>query len=436
MTQYLKQRGNIWWYSRKYPKHLQHELGVFHRVSLRTKDVDVARKRRDLEHANFHAMVAKAEREENQSPVVAMAKHLLEVKSPFRDGPGHYTEEDVLWELLEDWIRKNDPQKKNPATQAALKIAGAPENTPLLDTLITEYENELSRELTKQTVAERMGYIHRWAEWVGESTPVSAVLDPDDAFRFAKETIIDTDLAMVTKRKRLNSLVMFFKWLISRRVVGSNPFAGIELVSVKGRKGGAEGKRRAWSDVELQQLLSGLQHAAAEGRMGSSRRNAQKLHSMVLIGMYSGLRIDEITSLKTEDCRDGVFTVREGKTRAAVRQVPIHPEIKELVDHLVEESTDGWLIPELTPGGPDGKRSWHIQKAFGRLKKAMGFPPELVFHSLRKTFITKMHQAGVPVMIAKSVVGHQLNDLTFGHYSQGQLVETLREAVRRVGYFQ
>lgn len=45
-----------------------------------------------------------------------------------------------------------------------------------------------------------------------------------------------------------------------------------------------------------------------------------------------------------------------------------------------------------------------------------------------------MHQAGVPVMVARAVVGHQLNDLTFGHYSQGQLVETLREAVGKVSF--
>lgn len=91
-------------------------------------------------------------------------------------------------------------------------------------------------------------------------------------------------------------------------------------------------------------------------------------------------------------------------------------------------------MPELSPGDPDSKRSWHIQKAFGRMKTSMGFPPELVFHSLRKSFITKMHQAGVAVMVAKGVVGHQLNDLTFGNYSQGQLVEIFRDAVVSVRY--
>jgi integrase len=114
---------------------------------------------------------------------------------------------------------------------------------------------------------------------------------------------------------------------------------------------------------------------------------------MVIIGMYSGLRIDEIASLQVGQVTEEGFDLHEGKTDSAVRLVPIHRDIKPLVEKLVDDSKDGYLIPKLGRGGPDKKRSWHIQKMFGNRKTRLGFGRDLVFHSLRRTFIAKLKRA-------------------------------------------
>lgn len=445
---YLIKRGNVYWYKRRYPSHVHASLGQYHRVSLKTRDITVARKRRDLENANFHDAVAQEERgtkAHDDITLVDIARKVrewyqkypsTEVYNPELEGyeaaPNPKVEEVV--ELFRSLVEEMDPQRLEPETRIAEELVRLPVDVPLLGDLIRKYESELRGELTEQTTNERLAYIRKWADRVGESTPITALLDPEDAYRFVKDSIIDADLAKVTKQKRLNSLVMFFDWLIGHRVVGSNPFSGIQLVTVKGRKGKNEDKRKAWTDEELEKLLKGLVEASRTGRIPSARRNAQKLHSMVLIGMYTGMRIDEIASLRKEDCEGDVFTIRNGKTAAAIRTVPIHPKLKPLVKKLLKESTDDYLIPELTPGGPDNKRSWQIQKAFGRMKTNLGFPPELVFHSLRKSLISKLHEVGVPLMLAKTIVGHKLNDLTYGHYSDAELLEERRKYLKKVGY--
>ena len=440
---YLIKRGNVYWYKRRFPSGLIEALGPSHRVSLRTKDINVARKRRDLENGRYHELVEQAQIPAKEAEVISLARQILKAKAEDTD-LDEVTEEELLLDALEEYVEKHDPAFQQRDTQTALRIARAEPGTALLDDLIQDYEKALAKELTKQTTAERVGYLRKWRDSVGGSSPITALLDPDAAYGFVRETIIDTDLAKTTKQKRLQSLVLFFKWLQSRRVVKVNPFEGIELATIKGRKGSTKIDRRAWTDDEIVRLLSALENKAQSGRgMRSSRVNAQRLYDMALIAIYSGLRIDEIASLRVGDCieaalPDGMscptFIIRNGKTDAAVRQVPIHPRLPTLIQSLAGKRKSGWLFEGLSPGGPDNKRSWNIQKAFGRFKTDLGFPSELVFHGLRRSFVTKMHQAGVPLMLAKRVVGHKLNDLTFGHYSEGELLSEMRGAVEKVDF--
>jgi Excalibur calcium-binding domain len=56
-----------------------------------------------------------------------------------------------------------------------------------------------------------------------------------------------------------------------------------------------------------------------------------------------------------------------------------------------------YLCPGLPPGGPDGRWSWHAPQAFTKLRRRLGLDrPGFVFHSLRNTLATTLHEAGVP----------------------------------------
>jgi integrase len=158
---------------------------------------------------------------------------------------------------------------------------------------------------------------------------------------------------------------------------------------------------------------------------------------MVLISAYSGMRREEIGALRVDDVHDDdAFAVTEGKTRAAVRRVPIHPVIKSLVARLKRDSKDGFLIPGLLTGGPDNRRSHYVGKRFTPLRRKLGFEDgALNFHTLRNAFMQRCEDKEVPESTTKLLVGHsRKKQITYGTYSPGPNFEVLRKAAAKVTF--
>ena len=102
------------------------------------------------------------------------------------------------------------------------------------------------------------------------------------------------------------------------------------------------------------------------------------------------VKVDDII---TED-NHRALRIDKSKTQAGTRTVPLHPAITDLVDRLAADSKDGYLVFSKSKNQYD-ERSTGLSRRFGRLKSSLGYGPELVFHSLRKTVTTKLEQAGV-----------------------------------------
>ena len=146
------------------------------------------------------------------------------------------------------------------------------------------------------------------------------------------------------------------------------------------------------------------------------------------------MRLNEICSLQVEDCTNEIFKVREGKNTSAVREVPIHSSLKPLIKRLINYRETGPLITDLVPGGPDKRPGWNIGKVFGRVKESLGFSGEYVFHGLRHTFMTKLEQANVNLLLIERIVGHKPNALAFSTYSKGATLDAMRDAIEKVNY--
>jgi integrase len=98
------------------------------------------------------------------------------------------------------------------------------------------------------------------------------------------------------------------------------------------------------------------------------------------------------------------------------------------VRHLVADAQDKerWVIPSAAEN-QYGDRGTALGQRFGRLKTAMGFGPELVFHSIRKTVATLLEDAGCPEGVAADILGHDKPTMTYGLYSGGSSMATKRE---------
>jgi integrase len=156
------------------------------------------------------------------------------------------------------------------------------------------------------------------------------------------------------------------------------------------------------------------------------------LSDLIRLAAHTGCRIDELCSLGLDDVnlidRVPYFLVKDAKTDAGNRKVPIHSAVKQLVAQLKDSSKDGYLLSGLT-FNKYGDRSNAIGKRFGRLKSSLGYGRELVFHSFRRGVATQFENKGVPEVIAARILGHEFPTMSFGTYSGGADLETLRGAV-------
>lgn len=85
-------------------------------------------------------------------------------------------------------------------------------------------------------------------------------------------------------------------------------------------------------------------------------------------------------------------------------------------------------------GGYDNKRSWHFQKKLGKLRKKIGIPEGVVFHTLRNTFATRMENLGIPRNHISQLMGHEDSNMALTVYSGGLAIERLVESINKLTY--
>nr|WP_236651261.1 tyrosine-type recombinase/integrase [Aquabacterium fontiphilum] len=204
---------------------------------------------------------------------------------------------------------------------------------------------------------------------------------------------------------------------------GIEPFAKVEQYAPKPRT--PKGAVTGWVPFPPQAIAE-LVSAARE------RKDTSLTHAIIL-GAYTGARIEELCALRTEDVGEASFHIRDAKTQAGLREIPMHSAVRPLVDKLKKGSADGYLLSGLT-FNKYGDRSNALGKRFGRLKTAMGYGENHVFHSLRKTLVTLLENAGVPENLTADIVGHEKTTMTYGVYSGGHSLGKKAEALELVSY--
>lgn len=161
-----------------------------------------------------------------------------------------------------------------------------------------------------------------------------------------------------------------------------------------------------------------------------------QLSLLITLGMYTGARIEELAMLKKAslDLKQEVIHFKGTKTKAADREVPMHPVLVPTLSALASAQEEEYVIPGLTIDAR-GERGKALGKRFGRLKTAMGFKGrDKVFHSIRKTVGTLFEQAEVLEGVAADILGHEKQTMTYGLYSGGSSMKQKREAIRKLKY--
>jgi integrase len=204
----------------------------------------------------------------------------------------------------------------------------------------------------------------------------------------------------------------------------NQPFLNIKLPdTIKNPKK----KREPFTNADLNTLFDGIV-------------NDKTVMLASLISLHTGARIAEVMALKISDVIivDGIecLHIDGTKSHAAIRDVPIHPSISLVIQDLIADGNDRWLIPNTGNKQSSKSRGNAVGKRFGRLKTKMGFPSTKVFHSLRKSFVTACEQAGAIEGVVADIVGHEKQSMTFGVYSGGSSIKQRLEVMNTISFDQ
>lgn len=430
---YLFQRRQGWYVRKKIPKDLQ---PIFKKKlitrSLKTRDKVEAERRKyfmlaEIEQEFEQARNPSKQAEQGIESLRATAKWLREEQQliPWTHELEPHELMAIALESAEDITIKEIPEVNH-----LIHLASHPDDYSLEESIRT-YLTEKEGNIRKSSYNSKLLKLDEFSKWAGNNRTVSSVTKKEASQYLSTQLMTRTSkagekLAISTIQGYINVLKAFFEWAEGRDMTKDNPFRKVGSTLRASSSGAGSKKVKGWRANEVALLLETVK-----------TKDNKPLAALMLLAMYTGARGNEIAEMKIDDVTSWSLKVQgDPKNINSLRNIPIHSKIKNLVDKLIESSTDGYLVSGLSRGGEDDKRFHNIGKRFGTMKKGLGFTGrDKVFHSYRHTLVTLLHNAGEPSERIAGAIGHSDNrDFTLDTYSDGLENEEAIKVIEKANY--
>lgn len=217
-----------------------------------------------------------------------------------------------------------------------------------------------------------------------------------------------------TINNHMSYVSMFLDWAVNYEYVDKNYCVGVETLKEE------KVEKDNFTDSEILDILD----YSYDCKKNSCYR------AIFQIGIYTGMRVSEIINLRNEDVlkEKGVFyfDIKDTKTRAGIRKVPIH-------SRLLEMGVLNYDYPLL------GNRTVEAgEKAvLRRLYKVIDQGQGKTFHTIRGTVISKMVDAHPDaVNVVQDIVGHSKGSqsITIDTYAKGFDIRLKKEFIDGINY--
>ena len=254
----------------------------------------------------------------------------------------------------------------------------------------------------------------------------------------------------------LNKVSVVLNWAVQEEFLEKNHMRGLRLADPVAK----QDKRQPFTDEQLRRIFTAPLYrgckndASGYAKPGDVRPKGTRFW-IPLIGLYSGLRLNEICQLDVADVRmvDDVqcFVITEKslvgstdkslKTRSSERIVPVHPRLLDLgFAAFIAERVRGEqlkMFEDISPGR-NGFRSTAFSKWFSLFLKNAGASRERTsFHSFRHRFRDALREARVDREIALVLggwsVGRNSTDVS-DNYGLGYRATLLHEEISKVSF--
>ena len=231
-----------------------------------------------------------------------------------------------------------------------------------------------------------------------------------------------------TYNARVCVLREIFHVLASKAGLEEDPWEGVRL------RPDDSHSRRELTLEELKRLLP------------AAKKAGPQWHTLFLIGIYTGLRLGDCCTIDWSQINmmQGVIQLIPRKTRRHAHgrpiTIPIHPALGQALLEQTEEIKPGPVLPMIAE--MYNRARWQVSHEISQIFKAANIvtsiklegrrnkTPEATFHSLRHTFVSLSANAGVPLHVVQSIVGHESTAMTRHYYHES--VDALRRAVNAI----
>jgi len=239
-----------------------------------------------------------------------------------------------------------------------------------------------------------------------------------------------TEHSATTYNNQVCVLREICRTLYEKAGVVDDPWTGVRLMADDAHP------RREFTLGELVRILKAAEEAHGEW------------HRLFLVGLYTGLRLGDCCTLEWRDVNleRKIIQVVPRKTRKHAHgrpvTIPIHPVLAEALAASVRDTP--FVLPTLANWYQNA--NWRVSSGIRCILKAANIAmnvriegrryraPEATFHSLRHTFVSLAANAGVPLPVVQSIVGHTSTAMTrhYYHESEAELWRAV-EAIPSVG---
>jgi len=439
--QYLKKRHNVWWVRMRIPSDAKEIIGKdeFCR-NLHTTDLYEANIKKHKEIASMLEEIQQAKRDfEGKKDKLSKEAQIFKYAEDLREAKITTSENDddtsvIKLELLEGELYKqygskeaeailhgDDPQWEGQEPNSLAKknfiesLKLTDQSYSPLSLVSKKFLAEENKIIKNSSYRRKQTHIENFITWTGDRDITK--IDKKIVGDYVTSILKNKDPSSSTIRNIVSNVGSFFRWAEERGNIEYNPFSNIKLP----KKNRRSKNREHWSNENIMTFLK-------------SELIGENEFTATCVALYSGMRLDEICNIQETNISGNCFKVLEGKTEASRRKIPIHPVIGPLVERFLDSSLDDYLIKGIKSGGYDNKRSWNFQKKLGRLRKKIGIPKGVVFHTLRNTFATSMENLNIPRNHISQLMGHEDSNMALDVYSSGLVIEPLVESINQLTY--
>lgn len=304
---------------------------------------------------------------------------------------------------------------------------------PLADVWLEYVKSPNRNELAKATLETKRQVWMQFASWMEHFyLPVKDLGGVTSDMIAEYLACLRADLCATTYNGRVCILREIFRVLSKKAGIEESPWEGVRL-----RPEDFHSRRELTMD-ELKRLLVAAKTAG------------QEWYTLFLIGIYTGLRLGDCCRLNWSQINiaEGVIQVVPQKTKRHHQRlvtIPIHPALKAAI--AGDEKAFAISIRGVGPVLPKicevyNASRWQVSQALSKIFKRSSIQtsvklegrkhrtPEATFHSLRHTFVSFAANAGVPLHIVQTIVGHESTAMTRHYYHEN--IAALKCAVNAI----